>query len=112
MHKTTAAYQFRYAAVVMLDVRVLLDRPALFRLRHAVGDPLRRRRILEVVIEELFHALLEVLLILLLREVVRLAGIRQENHLLAPATRGAVELETLMPVDRVVRGAVQNEKRR
>src|SRR5690242_12065333 len=90
----------------------LLDWPTLLRLRHTVGHPLRRRRVLQVVIEELLHADLEVLLILLAREVVRLAGIRQEDHALSPAASGAIELETLMPIDGVVGGAVQNHERR
>ena len=68
-----------------------------FTCGHAVRHPLRRRRALQVVIEELLHPQLEVLLILALREVMRLVRIRQQNHLLAETTRGGVELEPLAP---------------
>src|SRR5215467_9732009 len=90
----------------------LFDWSPLLRLRNAVSHPLRRRRALQVVIEELLHPLLEVLLILLPREMVRLARIREQDHLLPPATRGAVQLQALMPVHRVVRRAVQNQEGR
>src|SRR5678815_1856504 len=48
---------------MVLQRNGLLNRAALLRLRDPVGHPLRRRRALEVVIEELLHALLEVCLL-------------------------------------------------
>ena len=53
----------------------LLNRTSLLRLRHTIRHPLRRRRALQVVIEELLHPLLEILLVLLSAQMVRLAGI-------------------------------------
>src|SRR5262249_45309653 len=61
--------------------RALFDRAALLHLRYAVRHPLWSRCTHQVVVEELLHAHLEVLLILLARQVVRLARIREENDL-------------------------------
>src|SRR3954471_19254249 len=88
----------------------LLD--SFLHLRNAVAHPLRLRFVHQVVVEELLHAHLEILLILRAREVMRLARIRQEDHLLSPAPCGAVELEPLVPIDRVVGGAMKNHERR
>src|SRR3954468_18115375 len=85
---------------------------SLLHLRNAVAHPLRLRFVHQVVVEELLHAHLEILLILRAREVMRLARIRQEDHLLSPAPCGAVELEPLVPIDRVVGGAMKNHERR
>src|SRR5215471_5992490 len=89
---------------------LLFDRATLLRLWNALRHPPRRRRPLQIVVEELLHPLLEVLLILFLCEMVRLAGIRQQDHLLAPAPRGAVQLEALVPIHGVVGRAVKNQE--
>src|SRR5262245_1077750 len=68
-------------------VRQLFDRSTFSSLRDAVGHPLRRRRALEVVVEELLHALLEVLLIFLARKMVRLARIGEQDDLFSPTAR-------------------------
>src|SRR3954470_17574073 len=87
----------------------LLD--SFLHLRNAVAHPLRLRFVHQVVVEELLHAHLEILLVLRAREMVRLGWIRQEEYLLSHTPRGAVELEPLVPVDCVVRGAMENHER-
>src|SRR5688572_28573509 len=82
----------------------------LSQLRNSVSHPLRCRGTLQVVIEELLHPDLEVLLILFLRQVMRLVGVGEQNDLLAGAPGGVEVLESLHPIDRAIRRAVENEE--
>ena len=66
-----------------LDESHLFDRPALLCLRQPVRHPLRHRLVHQVVIEELLHANLKSFWLSRFVEVVRLAGIREQNDLLS-----------------------------
>src|SRR5690606_26584403 len=78
----------------------------------ALGDPGRRVVALEVVPEPLEDAAVVVELVRALGEGVVLAFVDEEDHLLAGAAGGVVELDPLVPVDRAVLVAERDEERR
>ena len=63
-------------------------------------------------IEELLHPHAEILLVVSIRQVVRLTRIRQQDHLLASSPRRVEELQPFHVINRTVFHAMQNHERR
>ena len=83
----------------------------LLRLGHAVGHPLGSRSSFQVVIEKLFHAYLEILLVFFLGQVVRLVRVRKEDDLLPVSPCRGEVLEPLVPVHGPVDRPLHNKER-
>ena len=77
------------AAAAAFLVRVLVE------VRHAVGHPLRRRRVLQVVIEELEVADRQVLAVRQSAQAVALARVREQDRVLAVVAERVVEREAV-----------------
>src|ERR1051325_8385231 len=84
--------------------------PTLREIRNAMHHPIRRRRSLQLVVEELLHAVRDVLLIRAALRIVDVTVVADEVHLLAESPHADEQLDALIPRYGVVHVILHHEQ--